>query len=238
MGTTGSQRVDGVPTTPTEGTFAPQLRIPRRESTVTYDLQGAAERYADVAILRLDVLGAPENTSRQDPNAELTGTLVLPEGPAGEITAYLHGTRDPQVTVEGSTVRFSGEAPVWNSAHSLDVSFPPDRVPNVAIVPIPFLASFQVEQQTRDAADTSLNSTLDDLDTGVEMGRWVVTGLAFGIPASCGGARSAATRSRAHASRAWRSAGCRSPRSRARSWQPPSAFRSSSSCNPGSSSAS
>lgn len=47
-------------------------------ATVAYDEMGAAHRYTDIAVLRLDVLPTPEDASSQDPDVDLTGTLVLP----------------------------------------------------------------------------------------------------------------------------------------------------------------
>ena len=175
--------VDGAPTTPEAGTFDPQLRIRKERATVAYEVVGAVKRYADTAVARIDVLPAPEDASRQDPNVDLTGTLTLPEGAPGPIEPHLHGGIDRQVAVDGSTVTFSEEAPIWQPSHELDVAFPPDRVPGVAAAPIPFLATFQTEQAARDQSDVTTESTLDDVDTQEDLSRWIITAVAFGLPA-------------------------------------------------------
>jgi hypothetical protein len=175
--------VDGAPTTPDAGTFAPQLRIRKQRATVAYEVVGAVQRYADTAVARIDVLPAPEDASRQDPNVDLTGTLTLPEGALGPIEPHLHGGIDRQVAVDGSTVTFSEEAPIWQPSHELDVAFPPDRVAGVAAAPIPFLATFQTEQAARDQSDVATESTLDEVDTQEDLSRWIITAVAFGLPA-------------------------------------------------------
>ena len=100
-----------------------------KEATVSYVQIGAAQRYADAGILRLDVLPSPEDSSRQDPNVALSGTIVLPEGAPGTIDAHLHGGIDRTTSVDGSTVHFSSEAPIWQPMHEVDVAFPADRLP-------------------------------------------------------------------------------------------------------------
>jgi hypothetical protein len=175
--------VDGAPATPTQGTFEPELRIRAKAATVGYELLGAVDRYTDTAIARVDVLPSPEDASRQDPNVDVTGTLTLPEGGQGLIEPHLHGGLDRTTTVEGSTIDFSLEAPIWQPSHELDVAFPADRVPGLPITPIAWLPTFQTEQAARDAADVATESTLDDVDRQEDLSRWIITAVAFGLPA-------------------------------------------------------
>jgi hypothetical protein len=175
--------LDGAPITPTQGTFEPEVRIRHERGTLAYDVIGSVQRYADVAILKLDVLPAPDDASRQDPNVELSGTLSLPPGPMTPIEAHLHGGIDRTVAVDGSTVTFASDAPIWQPSHELDVAFPESLVPGLAPTPIPFLESFQREQQIRDQSDELTESTLADVDTQEDLGRWVITAVAFGLPA-------------------------------------------------------
>jgi len=175
--------VDGKPATPSGGTFDPELRVRGKEATVGYEQVGAVQRYPDVAILRLNLLPSPEDSSRQDPNVALAGTVTLPEGAPGPIEPHLHGGIDRTTTVDGSTIRISSEAPIWQPMHELDVAFPADRVAGMAVTPVPWLETFRTEQAVRDSADATTESTLGDLDTQEDLSRWIITAVAFGLPA-------------------------------------------------------
>jgi hypothetical protein len=176
--------LDGQPAVPTGGTFNAELVIDSgRSATVAYDLTGAVDRYQDVGVVELDVLPAPESTSRQDPNVDVVGTLALPEGATTFVDAHLHGGRDREVEVAGSVVRFSMEAPIWQPFHKLAVAFPSALVPGVETTPIPYLATFQTAQQIQDQADATTEDVLADLDDQEDAGRWVLTAIAFGLPA-------------------------------------------------------
>ena len=175
--------LDGRPLTPTQGTLQPELRVRARHATIAYDEVGAADRYADIAVVRLDVLPSPENASRQDPDVDLSGTLTLPEGAPGPVDAHLHGGRDRTVAAAGSTVTFSAQAPIWQPSRSLDVAFPESWLAAMAPTPIAFAAPFATEQAARDQSDTTTESTLGGLDDQAELGRWILTAVAFGLPA-------------------------------------------------------
>ena len=175
--------VDGKPAEPSGGTFNPELRVDGEQATVAYEQIGAVQRYADVAILRLDLLPSPDDASRQDPNVALSGTLTLPEGSAGVTEAHLHGGIERTSTLDGSTVHFASVAPIWQPTHGLDVAFPADRVPLLGPTPIAYLDSFRTEQAVRDRADERAESTLGDLDTQEDLSRWIITAVAFGLPA-------------------------------------------------------
>ncbi|MCJ7438334.1 MAG: DUF2207 domain-containing protein [Acidimicrobiia bacterium] len=175
--------LDGRPVTPTQGTVKPELRVRAKRATVAYDEVGAAGRYTDIGIVRLDVLPSPEDASRQDPDVDLSGTLVLPEGAPAPVDAHLHGGRDRTVAVAGSTVTFSAQAPIWQASHSLDVAFPQSWLSAMAPTPIAFAGPFATEQAARDQADTSTESTLGGLDNQAELSRWILTAVAFGLPA-------------------------------------------------------
>jgi hypothetical protein len=175
--------IDGRPASPAGGTFQPQLRMSGEEATVAYDLVGATQRYADTAVVKLPVLPSPEDSSRQDPNVELTGTLVVPDGSPGPIEPHLHGGRDRSTSVEGSTVHFASDAPIWQPTHELDVAFPADRLSGVNPSFLANLESFRAEQAARDARDAAAESTLNDVDTQEDLSRWIITAVAFGLPA-------------------------------------------------------
>ena len=175
--------VDGAPATPTGGTFNAELAVKGKRATVAYDLVGEVDRYADVGVVELDVLPAPADASRQDPDVSLRGTFTIPEVPPGPFEAHLHGGRDEVVTITGSTVEFSAEAPIWMPFHRLAVAFPAGAVPFVDLTPIPYLAQFQATQAVQNAADATTESTLSSVEEGEEIGRWVITAIAFGLPA-------------------------------------------------------
>lgn len=175
--------VDGQPVTPTGGTFSPELRLKSKHATVGYDLVGQVKRYTDIATLDLDVLPAPDDTSRQDPDVELRGTLTLPEAAAGSVEPHFHGGRDSKVDVTGSVVTFSAQAPIWQPYHRLAVGFSPTAVPGVELTPIPGLVTFQQTQQAQDASDTTTESVLSSVDSQEDLSRWIITAVAFGLPA-------------------------------------------------------
>ncbi len=175
--------VDGEPATPSGGTFQAELRIVKQRATVAYDLSGTVQRYADIAVLDLVVLKSPSDASRQDPDVSLSGTVTFPEGAPGVIEPHLHGGRDRKVSVEGSTVRFSDLAPIWMPRHELNVAVPAALMPFVEPIPIPFIDQFHLAESIRDTADATTESTLGTIDTQSEVARWVLTGVAFGLPA-------------------------------------------------------
>jgi hypothetical protein len=175
--------VDGQPATASSGTFHPQLEIKRRHATVAYDVRGAVSRYEDIAVVEVDVLPSPENASRQDPDVPLSGTLTLPEGPPGTIEPHNHGGRDRTVAVQGNVITFSATAPIWFPEHKLAVAFPAERVPYVRQTPITFLAQFQTTQRLIDQADNTTEGTLTGVDESFDVARWILTAVAFGLPA-------------------------------------------------------
>lgn len=175
--------VDGQPAAPSGGTFQPELRIKSRHATVAYDVTGAVTRYQDIATLGLDVLTSPENASRQDPDVELSGTLTLPEGSPGFIEAHFHGGRHRSVDIVGRTVTFSSTAPIWQPGHKIDAAFPSDWVPFVDVVPTTFVEQFRLTQSIVDRSDQLTERTLGEVDKQFEIGRWVLTAFAFGLPA-------------------------------------------------------
>lgn len=175
--------LDGQSVAPTQGTFEPELRVRAKRATIAYDELGATERYADIGIVRVDVLPSPEDASRQDPDVDLTGTLVLPPGAPALVDAHLHGGRDRKVKFLGSTITFSEQAPIWQPSHSLDVAFPESWLSGMAPTPIAFAGSFATEQAARDQSDTTTESTLGGLDDQAELSRWILTAVAFGLPA-------------------------------------------------------
>ena len=183
IGGAANVTVDGAPATPTGGTFNAELEVKGKHPTVAYDLVGQVQRYTDVGIVDLDLLPAPSDASRQDPDVELHGTFTIPESPPGPLEAHLHGGRDRVVTVNGRVIEFSAVAPIWMPFHKLSVAFPSAAVPFVQLTPTPGLQQFQLTQQIEDTADAVTESTLGTVESTEELGRWIITGVAFGLPA-------------------------------------------------------
>lgn len=175
--------VDDEPADVSEGTFEPQVRVTGEHATVAYEVVGAVKRYADIADLQLDVLPAPEDNSRQDPDVDLHGTLRVPAGAAGTVQAHLHNGRERRVSVDGPVVTFSDVAPIWRPDHELAVAFPAAAVPELAQQPISGLPQFEARERARDATDESTESVLSDVDAQEDLSRWIITAVAFGLPA-------------------------------------------------------
>ncbi len=182
MGGVRNVTVDGAPATPSTGTLEPELEVTGRRATVAYDQVGVTERYADIGVVKLDVLESPEDASRQDPDVALRGTVVLPADAPGTVDAHLHGGRARSVSVDGSEVTFSSEAPIWQPNHSSTSAFPESWLAAVPQTPVPGAGNFASEQAERDQADTSAESTLGGVDDQAELGRWILTAVAFGLP--------------------------------------------------------
>lgn len=174
--------VDGEPVTAAGGTFSPQLQIKKRRATVTYDVPGAVDRYADVAVVTFNLLGSVDSATPNDPPVPLSGTLTLPEGSAGLIDPHLHAGRDRKLSVEGTVIHFSARAGIWTATNELDVGIPPSAVPFVQQIPAPYLTTFRTSESVRDSTDRTVERTLHAVDTGIDVSRWVLTALAFGIP--------------------------------------------------------
>ena len=132
------------------------------------------QRQSDIARL---------NLSRFVIGEKLSGTLTLPEGPTGVIEPHLHGGRDRSAKVDGRVIRFSAQAPIWMPRQELEVAVPSALQPYVDLVPTTFLSSFQLTQSIRDTADETTERTLGTIDKQSDAVRWILTGVAFGLPA-------------------------------------------------------
>lgn len=177
-------RVDGTEITPEPGTFGnPQLEIDGTTATIKFNLTGAVDRYQDIAILDLDVLPSPDDSSRQDPDVDLVGTVSFEtEAPPGDIDAHLYAGRNRSVRVDGSIVAFSSDAPIWTDGE-LFVGFDPARVPGVEQISFAQRDAFAQSQQTREQIADSTESTLDAVDTETTIATWILGGVAFLLPA-------------------------------------------------------
>ena len=177
--------LDGAPVTPSDGDVpargADQAQAPRHARLRPWSAQCSGTPTSRRAARRRST--GPEDVSRQDPDVALRGTLTLPEGPAGTIEPHFHGGRDRTVSVR--RLRRSGSRPPRRSGSRTTRSTSRSRpivVPDLARTPIPFLDQFHTEQTIRDQADQDTESTLGGLDDQTDLGRWIITAVAFGLP--------------------------------------------------------
>ncbi|HMG28312.1 MAG TPA: hypothetical protein VKH36_16030 [Acidimicrobiia bacterium] len=184
LGAVGNVAVDGAPATTTTNEFGDQeVRVDRSSAVVSFDVARAVTRYADVAVLDYPVVASPEEAVRQDPDIELTGTVTLPEAAPGPLYPHLYAGRDRKIEPRGaSTVAFSSQAPIWTDG-SLVLAFPSALVPAAPVQNIAFLPTFQEVQQTREVTQQATEATLGSVDRQSEIVRWIITAVAFGLPA-------------------------------------------------------
>jgi len=184
LGAVGNVSVDGAPATTSTNAFGDQeVRIDRSSAVVSFDVAGAVTRYADIAVLDYPVVASPEEAVRQDPDIELTGIVTLPESAPGPLSAHVYAGRDRKVEQRGaSTVAFSSQAPIWTDG-SLVLAFPSALVPAAPVQNIAFLPTFQQVQQTREVTQQATEATLGSVDRQSEIVRWIITAVAFGLPA-------------------------------------------------------
>ena len=184
LGAVGNVTVDGRPAATSTNAFADQeVRIDRGSAVVSFDVQGAVTRYADIAVLDYTVVASPEEAVRQDPDIELTGTITLPEAAPGPLYPHLYAGRDRKIEPQGaSTVAFSSQAPIWTDG-SLVLAFPSALVPAAPVQNTAFLPTFEQVQQTREVTQQTTEATLGSVDRQSEIVRWAITAVAFGLPA-------------------------------------------------------
>ncbi|HYV59700.1 MAG TPA: hypothetical protein VFA62_06490 [Acidimicrobiia bacterium] len=130
LGAVRNVAVDGAPAATSTNTFGDQeVRIARASAVVSFDVDGAVTRYADIAVLDATMVASPEEAVRQDPDIDLTGTITLPEAAPGPLYPHLYAGRDRKIEPHGgNTVAFSSRAPIWTDG-SLVLAFPSALVP-------------------------------------------------------------------------------------------------------------
>ena len=184
LGAVRNVAVDGAPAATSTNTFGDQeVRIARASAVVSFDIDGAVTRYADIAVLDATVVASPEEAVRQDPDIDLTGTITLPEAAPGPLYPHLYAGRDRKIEPHGgNTVAFSSRAPIWTDG-SLVLAFPSALVPAAPVQNTAFLPTFQEVQQTREVTQQATEATLGSVDRQSEIVRWALTAVAFGLPA-------------------------------------------------------
>ncbi|MGQ0805370.1 MAG: hypothetical protein ACT4PI_16095, partial [Actinomycetota bacterium] len=175
--------VDGAPATVESGTFAdPQVRIAAKQAVVAFGLTGVVTRYSDIAVLDLTVLASPDGASRNDPDADVTGTITLPGAvDVASVDPHNYAGADRKISVEGAIVTFSSRAPVWTDG-DVQLAVPSGLVPFVPVTPLAWAENFSAQAETRESAARLTERTLRGVEIGLDAAEWLIFGLAVGIP--------------------------------------------------------
>lgn len=190
--------IDGAPRSESVTDGVTQVRLRSRRGQVAFDLEGAVERYVDVAVITVPVWTAPEDAGRGDPPIPIEGAVRLPAPPVAD-AAFVHGAPDGAVRIEGSRVTFSATA---SSRHSVDVVLvvPGDAVPEAAVLPGAARREYVIERQAdQSAIDRELAKDLADdarRDDLVAAGYWVLVGMEVALPFLVAGPRLVRTAAR------------------------------------------
>jgi hypothetical protein len=118
-----------------------------------------------------------------DKRVPIEGALQLPAAPLGNV--HWHGASPATVTVEGSTIRFTGEV-ATTTPSELSFLLPSESLPVAAVLPgASRIASYENRQATVDAADAQIAGDLandrrrEDLEANLY---WGAVGLEIAIP--------------------------------------------------------
>jgi len=184
LGATTNVAVDSTPAaTRTDAFGDQQLDVRKEKAIVSFDVAGAVTRYRDIATLDFPVVASPDDASRQDPDIALTGTIALPAAAPGTLYPHLYAGRDRKIAPQGaSAVAFSSNAPIWTDG-SLVLGFPSNLVPDAPVQPTDFLPTFEQVQSTREVTQQTTETTLGSVERQADFGRWIITAIAFGLPA-------------------------------------------------------
>ena len=176
--------VDGTPVQAAATPFGGQeLRIDQRSAVVTYDVEGAVERFPDVAVLDLPVLPSPEDASRQDPDVEVSGTVRFPGEVAPELVeAHLFGGRRRTIAVDGAQLTFASRAPVWAPGNALYVGFPASLVPEATEFSNLYATQFRENAAARLQVSDEAEQVLDTVDETNRIGRLIFLAVAIALP--------------------------------------------------------
>ena len=160
LATADAITVDGQPRTDLVTSFPIQLRAPTAQTVVTYRLNGAVERYSDIAVVTIPVWTEPNDSRRTDPLVHLTGLITMPGPPGGG--AYWHGASPNEVTVVGNEMHLAGQVAMWHDSE-IEVAVPADAFPTLPVLAGgPRLDYFQARQAKLADEDADFAKTLDD----------------------------------------------------------------------------
>ena len=80
-------------------------------------------------------------------------------------------------------MRFSSRAPIWAPGNAVYVGFPPELVPDMTAFDNLYASQFTDNARVREQVSDQTEATLDSVDDTNRIGRWIVAGIAIGLPA-------------------------------------------------------
>ena len=160
LATADAIAVDGNPRNDIVTTYPLQFRAPAAQAVVTYRLNGAVERYSDIAVVTIPVWTEPDDARRWDPLVHLTGAITLAGSPGG--AAYWHGAAPNEVSVVGNEVHLAGQVAMWHDSEVV-VAVPADAFPSLPLLPGgPRLDYFQAREAKLVEEDVAFAATVDN----------------------------------------------------------------------------
>lgn len=175
--------VDGRPTQGTSSFETVNVPVTGEEVVATFTVTGGVKAGDDITVIDTPVVADPSDASRQDPDVDVRGVLLLPEGTAaGEIDFHWVNGLHQEVDVRPAKVRFEGQSPLWTSSDLL-VGLPPGLAPGLAgsFAALSTPSAFQRQVQTADANSASLESTLDSQELQERLVSWILIGVGAGV---------------------------------------------------------
>lgn len=175
--------VNGAPTQGTASFETVNVPVTGEEAQATFTVTGGVKAGDDITVIDTPLVADPSDASRQDPDVDVTGVLLLPEGTApGDIDFHWVNGLHQEVDVRAAKVRFEGQSPLWTSSDLL-VGLPPGLAPGLAgdFAALTSTTSFRQRVQTADANSASLESTLDGQELQERLVAWILVGVGAGV---------------------------------------------------------
>ncbi len=175
--------VDGRPTRGTSSFETVNVPVTGEEVLATFTVTGGVKAGDDITVIDTPLVADPRDASRQDPDVDVTGVLLLPEGTAADDIEFhwVNGLHQ-EVDVRPAKVRFEGRSPLWTSSDLL-VGLPAGLAPGLAgsFAALTTTSSFEREVQVADANSDSLESTLDSQALQERLVTWILVGVGAGV---------------------------------------------------------
>lgn len=151
---------------------------------VEWQVNGAAERYSDGAIVTIPVwTPPPSDVNGDDKRVPIKGTVQLPAAPTG--TVHWHGASPASISTDGNTITFEGEVDTTTPS-ALQFLVPAEAVAAAPVLPgASRVSSFENRQVSADGADAQLARDIADdkrrEDLTADM-YWALVVLEIAIP--------------------------------------------------------
>lgn len=175
--------VNGQPTEGTSSFETVNVPVTGEEAVATFTVTGGVKAGDDLTVIDTPLVADPSDASRQDPDVDVSGVLLLPEGTAADDIEFhwVNGLHQ-EVQVKPAKVRFEGRSPIWTSSDLL-VGLPPGLAPGLAgsFNALTSASSFRQAVTTADANSASLESTLDSQELQERLVAWILVGVGAGV---------------------------------------------------------